>query len=209
VNVFEYMNQNRGEVLELTLQHLGMVAVALLLAVLIGIPLGIMLTRRRSLQQWVLGAANVIQTVPSLALFGFLIPVPLLGVGPRTAIVALTLYALLPIIRNTYVGIAQVEPAVIEVARGMGMTGGQILWLVEVPLSLPVILAGIRVATVIAIGTATIAAAIGAGGLGEYIYRGVAGPKNYLLLAGALPAALMAVIADASLGWAEHRLRSR
>ena len=209
MNVFEYMNQNRGEVLELTLQHLGMVAVALLLAVLIGIPLGIMLTRRRSLQQWVLGAANVIQTVPSLALFGFLIPVPLLGVGPRTAIVALTLYALLPIIRNTYVGIAQVEPAVIEVARGMGMTGGQILWLVEVPLSLPVILAGIRVATVIAIGTATIAAAIGAGGLGEYIYRGVAGPKNYLLLAGALPAALMAVIADASLGWAEHRLRSR
>jgi len=209
VNVFEYMNQNRGEVLELTLQHLGMVAMALLLAVLIGIPLGILLTRRRSLRQWVLGAANVIQTVPSLALFGFLIPVPLLGVSPRTAIVALTLYALLPIIRNTYVGIAQVEPAVIEVARGMGMTGGQILWLVEVPLSLPVILAGIRLATVIAIGTATIAAAIGAGGLGEYIYRGVAGPKNYLLLAGALPAALMAVIADASLGWAEHRLRSR
>ncbi len=209
MNVFEYMNQNRGEVLELTLQHLGMVAVALLLAVLIGIPLGILLTRRQSLRQWVLGAANVIQTVPSLALFGFLIPVPLLGVGPRTAIVALTLYALLPIIRNTYVGIAQVEPAVIEAARGMGMTGGQILWLIEVPLSLPVILAGIRVATVIAIGTATIAAAIGAGGLGEYIYRGVAGPKNYLLLAGALPAALMAVVADAGLGWAEHRLRSR
>jgi len=209
VNVFEYMNQNRGEVLELTLQHLGMVAVALLLAVLIGIPLGIVLTRRQSLRQWVLGAANVIQTVPSLALFGFLIPVPLLGVGPRTAIVALTLYALLPIIRNTYVGIAQVEPAVIEAARGMGMAGGQILWLIEVPLSLPVILAGIRVATVIAIGTATIAAAIGAGGLGEYIYRGVAGPKNYLLLAGALPAALMAVVADAGLGWAEHRLRSR
>lgn len=209
MNVFEYMNQNRGEVLELTLQHLGMVAVALLLAVLIGIPLGIVLTRRQSLRQWVLGAANVIQTVPSLALFGFLIPVPLLGVGPRTAIVALTLYALLPIIRNTYVGIAQVEPAVIEAARGMGMAGGQILWLIEVPLSLPVILAGIRVATVIAIGTATIAAAIGAGGLGEYIYRGVAGPKNYLLLAGALPAALMAVVADAGLGWAEHRLRSR
>jgi len=186
-----------------------MVAVALLLAVLIGIQLGIVLTRRQSLRQWVLGAANVIQTVPSLALFGFLIPVPLLGVGPRTAIVALTLYALLPIIRNTYVGIAQVEPAVIEAARGMGMAGGQILWLIEVPLSLPVILAGIRVATVIAIGTATIAAAIGAGGLGEYIYRGVAGPKNYLLLAGALPAALMAVVADAGLGWAEHRLRSR
>jgi len=209
VNVFDYMIRNRGEVLELTLQHLGMVAVAMALAVLIGIPLGILLTRRRGLSQWVLGAANVIQTVPSLALFGFLIPVPLLGVGPRTAIVALTLYALLPVIRNTYVGISQVDPAVVEAARGMGMTGGQMLWLVQVPLSLPVILAGIRVATVIAIGTATIAAAIGAGGLGEYIYRGVAGPKNYLLLAGAIPAALMAVVADASLGWAEQRLRSR
>ncbi len=209
MNVFDYMIRNRGEVLELTLQHLGMVAVAMVLAVLIGIPLGILLTRRRGLSQWVLGAANVIQTVPSLALFGFLIPVPLLGVGPRTAIVALTLYALLPVIRNTYVGISQVDPAVVEAARGMGMTGGQMLWLVQVPLSLPVILAGIRVATVIAIGTATIAAAIGAGGLGEYIYRGVAGPKNYLLLAGAIPAALMAVVADASLGWAEQRLRSR
>ena len=209
MNVFDYMIRNRGEVLELTLQHLGMVAVAMALAVLIGIPLGILLTRRRGLSQWVLGAANIIQTVPSLALFGFLIPVPLLGVGPRTAIVALTLYALLPVIRNTYVGISQVDPAVVEAARGMGMTGGQMLWLVQVPLSLPVILAGIRVATVIAIGTATIAAAIGAGGLGEYIYRGVAGPKNYLLLAGAIPAALMAVVADASLGWAEQRLRSR
>jgi len=209
VNVFDYMIRNRGEVLELTLQHLGMVAVAMALAVLIGIPLGILLTRRRGMSQWVLGAANVIQTVPSLALFGFLIPMPLLGVGPRTAIVALTLYALLPVIRNTYVGISQVDPAVLEAARGMGMTGGQMLWLVQVPLSLPVILAGIRVATVIAIGTATIAAAIGAGGLGEYIYRGVAGPKNYLLLAGAIPAALMAVVADASLGWAEQRLRSR
>ena len=209
MNVFDYMIRNRGEVLELTLQHLGMVAVAMVLAVLIGIPLGILLTRRRGMSQWVLGAANVIQTVPSLALFGFLIPVPLLGVGPRTAIVALTLYALLPVIRNTYVGISQVDPAVVEAARGMGMTGGQMLWLVQVPLSLPVILAGIRVATVIAIGTATIAAAIGAGGLGEYIYRGVAGPKNYLLLAGAIPAALMAVVADASLGWAEQRLRSR
>ncbi|HLE37276.1 MAG TPA: ABC transporter permease [Candidatus Acidoferrales bacterium] len=209
MNVFDYMIRNRGEVLELTLQHLGMVTVAMALAVLIGIPLGILLTRRRGMSQWVLGAANVIQTVPSLALFGFLIPVPLLGVGPRTAIVALTLYALLPVIRNTYVGISQVDPAVVEAARGMGMTGGQMLWLVQVPLSLPVILAGIRVATVIAIGTATIAAAIGAGGLGEYIYRGVAGPKNYLLLAGAIPAALMAVVADASLGWAEQRLRSR
>ena len=209
MNVFEYMVRNRGEVLELTLQHLGMVAVAMALAVLIGIPLGVVLTRRRGLRQWVLGAANVIQTVPSLALFGFLIPVPLLGVGPRTAIVALTFYALLPVIRNTYVGISEVDPAIVEAARGMGMTEGQMLRLVQIPLSMPVILAGIRVATVIAIGTATIAAAIGAGGLGEYIYRGVAGPKNYLLLAGAIPAALMAVVADAGLGWAEHRLRSR
>src|SRR3970282_2043664 len=130
------MIRNRGEVRELTLQHLGMVAVAMALAVLIGIPLGILLTRRRGMSQWVLGAANVIQTVPSLALFGFLIPVPLLGVGPRTAIVALTLYALLPVIRNTYVGISQVDPAVVEAARGMGMTGGQMLWLGQGALSL-------------------------------------------------------------------------
>jgi len=210
VNVFDFMIRNRAEVLQLTLEHLALVAIAMALAVVIGVPLGVALTRRRALERWVLGAANVIQTVPSLALFGFLIPVPLIGgIGGRTAVVALTLYALLPIIRNTYVGITGVDPAVIEAARGMGMTDGQLLWQVEIPLSLGVILAGIRVATVICVGVATIAAAIGAGGLGMYIFRGVAMVNNQVILAGAIPAAVLAVLADVSLGWAERRLTAR
>jgi len=210
VNVFDFMIRNRAEVLQLTLEHLTLVAIAMTLAVVIGVPLGVALTRRQALERWVLGAANVIQTVPSLALFGFLIPVPLIGgIGGRTAVVALTLYALLPIIRNTYVGITGVDPAVIEAARGMGMTDGQLLWQVEIPLSLGVILAGIRVATVICVGVATIAAAIGAGGLGMYIFRGVAMVNNQVILAGAIPAAVLAVLADVSLGWAERRLTAR
>jgi osmoprotectant transport system permease protein len=207
VGVFEFMIQNREEVFRLTLEHLALVAVAMLIAVLIGVPLGIVLARRAALRHWVLGAANVVQTVPSLALFGFLIPVPLIGgIGSRTAIVALALYALLPIIRNTYIGISGVDPAVMEAARGMGMTARQTLWQVQMPLATGVILAGIRVATVIAVGVATIAAAIGAGGLGMYIFRGVAMVSNPVILAGAIPAALLAVLADVSLGWAERRL---
>ncbi len=207
MGVFEFMIQNRGEVFRLTLEHLALVAVAMLIAVLIGVPLGIVLARRAALRHWVLGAANVVQTVPSLALFGFLIPVPLIGgIGSRTAIVALALYALLPIIRNTYIGISGVDPAVMEAARGMGMTARQTLWQVQMPLATGVILAGIRVATVIAVGVATIAAAIGAGGLGMYIFRGVAMVSNPVILAGAIPAALLAVLADVSLGWAERRL---
>jgi len=210
VNVFDFMIRNRAEVFQLTLQHLALVAIAMAFAVLIGVPLGIALPRHRALRQWVLGAANVIQTVPSLALFGFLIPVPLIGgIGGRTAIVALALYALLPIIRNTYVGIAGVDRAVIEAARGMGMTNRQMLWQVQIPLSMGVILAGIRVATVISVGVATIAAAIGAGGLGTYIFRGVAMVDNQVILAGAVPAAVLAVLADLSLGWAERRLAAR
>jgi len=150
------------------------------------------------------------QTVPSLALFGFLIPVPFIGgIGRRTAIVALVLYALLPILRNTYAGITGVDPAVIEAARGMGMTPRQLLWQVELPLSSSVILAGLRVATVITIGVATIAAAIGAGGLGTFIFRGVSMVNDQVILAGAIPAALLAILADASLGWAERRLAAR
>ncbi len=207
MGVFEFMIQNREEVFRLTLEHLALVAVAMLIAVLIGVPLGIVLARRAALRHWVLGAANVVQTVPSLALFGFLIPVPLIGgIGSRTAIVALALYALLPIIRNTYIGISGVDPAVMEAARGMGMTARQTLWQVQMPLATGVILAGIRVATVIAVGVATIAAAIGAGGLGMYIFRGVAMVSNPVILAGAIPAALLAVLADVSLGWAERRL---
>ena len=207
MNVFDFILRNRTEVLQLTLEHLGLVAVAMAFAVLLGVPLGIVLTRRRALRQWVLGAANVIQTVPSLALFGFLMPVPFIGgIGARTAIVALSLYALLPILRNTFVGISGVDRAVVEAARGMGMTGRQMLWQVEIPLSLGVILAGIRVATVICVGVATIAAAIGAGGLGTYIFRGVAMVDNHVILAGAIPAAVLAVLADLTLGWAERRL---
>jgi osmoprotectant transport system permease protein len=155
----------------------------------------------------VLGFANIMQTVPSLALFGFLIPVPFLGgIGATTAIVALTLYALLPILRNTYEGLASVDPAVVEAARAMGMTPRQMLWEVELPLSLPVILAGVRVATVISIGVATIAAAIGAGGLGVFIFRGVAMVSNSVILAGAIPAALLAIAADLFFSWIERRL---
>lgn len=210
MHIFDYILRNPAEVLQFTLEHLALVAIAMALAVAIGIPLGIALTRHRALHRPILGAANIIQTVPSLALFGFLIPVPLVGgIGSRTAIVALTLYALLPIIRNTYAGISGVDPAVVEAARGMGMTDRQMLWQVEMPLSLGVILAGVRVATVISVGVATIAAAIGAGGLGMYIFRGVAMVNNQVILAGAIPAALLAVLADVSLSWAERRLASR
>jgi osmoprotectant transport system permease protein len=210
MSVFDFMIRNRNEVLELTLQHLLLVGTAMFLAVLIGVPLGILVTRKSVLRRWVLGAANVVQTVPSLALFGFLIPVPIIGgIGGRTAIVALTLYALLPILRNTYTGITGVDPAVLEAARGMGMTSGQMLRRVELPLAMGVILAGIRVATVISIGVGTIAAAIGAGGLGDFIFRGVAMVNNQVILAGAIPAAVLALLADVSLGWAEKRLTPR
>jgi len=207
MNVFQFIVQNHGEVLELTLEHLWMVVASTLLAVLIGIPLGILITRRPGWNKPVLGSANVIQTIPSLALFGFLLPVPWLGArSERLAILALTLYALLPLIRNTYAGIKGVDPAVVEAVRGMGMTDRQLLFRVELPLALGVIIAGVRVATVISVGVATIAAAIGAGGLGEYIFRGLAMVNNQLILAGAIPAAALALLADVSLGWLERRL---
>lgn len=210
MDVFDFMIRNRAEVFNLTLEHLTLVAVSMLLAAIIAIPLGVALTRREALRRWALGGANVIQTIPSLALFGFLIPLPLLGgIGNRTAIVALTLYALLPILRNTYTGIMGVDRAVVEAARGMGMTERQMLWQVQLPLSVGVILAGVRVATVISVGIATIAAAIGAGGLGTYIFRGVAMVNNQVILAGAIPAAALALVADASLGVLEKRLGTR
>ena len=207
MNLLDFFVQQRGEIMLRTLEHLWMVIAAISLAVIIGMPLGVALVRRQSLRRWVLGVANVIQTVPSLALFGFLIPVPIFGgVGSTTAIVALTLYALLPILRNTYAGISGVDPAVIESARAMGMTSRQVLWQVQLPLSMGVLMAGVRVATVITIGVATIAAAIGAGGLGVFIFRGVAMASNSVILAGALPAALLALAADLILGSLEHRL---
>jgi osmoprotectant transport system permease protein len=196
-----------GDILDLTLEHLFLVSVAMGIASALAIPAGILLTRRTFLQRWVLGFANVMQTVPSLALFGFLIPLPFLGgIGQHTAIVALVLYALLPILRNTLTGILSVDPAVRESAIAMGMTGRQLLWEVEIPLATRTILAGLRIATVTTIGTATIAAAIGGGGLGVFIFRGLASVDTTLLLAGAVPAALIAVAADRGLEWVEQKL---
>jgi osmoprotectant transport system permease protein len=207
MSFWQFMFTNRAEVLQLTLEHLWMVGCSIFLAVLIGIPLGILITRWPRLNKPVLGSANIIQTIPSLALFGFLLPAPWIGArADRLAILALTLYALLPLIRNTYVGIRGVDRSVIEAGRGMGMSGFQLLWQVEMPLALGVIIAGVRVATVISVGLATIAAAIGAGGLGEYIFRGLATVNNQVILAGAIPAAIMALLADVSLGWLEKRL---
>ncbi len=207
MNVLQFIMQNRMEVLDLTTEHLWLVGASITLAVLIGIPLGVAITRWPVLSKPVLGGANIIQTVPSLALFGFLLPAPWIGArADRIAILALMLYALLPLIRNTYTGIKGVDPAVVEAGRGMGMTDRQLLWQVELPLALSVIIAGIRVATVLSIGLATIAAAIGAGGLGEFIFRGLAMVNNQVILAGAIPAAALAILADTSLGWLEKRL---
>jgi osmoprotectant transport system permease protein len=207
MSLWHFFLENHTEVLELTLEHLWMVGWSILFAVLIGIPLGILIARWPILNKPVLGSANIIQTIPSLALFGFLLPAPWIGArADRLAILALTLYALLPLIRNTYVGIKGVDRSVIEAGRGMGMTDSQLLWQVELPLALGVIIAGVRVATVISVGLATIAAAIGAGGLGEYIFRGLAMVNNQVILAGAIPAAIMALLADVSLGWLEKRL---
>jgi len=188
----------------LLVQHIGLVAISTSIAALIGLPLGVLVARRPAWRRPVLGLANVFQTIPSLALFGLLIPV--FGIGAWTAITALVVYALLPIVRNTYAGIAGVDPAVREAGRGMGMTDGELLRLVELPLAAGVILAGVRIATVVSVGIATIAAAIGAGGLGVYIFRGVATVDNTLILAGAVPAALLALLADALLGFVERRL---
>lgn len=196
------------EILQHTLEHLFLVGVAISIAIIIGIPLGIFITRKTNLRQPILGVANVLQTIPSLALFGLLIPVPIIGgIGVVPAIVALTLYSLLPIIRNTYTGITGVDVAIKEAGRGMGMTDRQLLLQVEIPLAMAVILSGVRVATVIAIGIATIAAAIGAGGLGVFIFRGIAVVNNQLILAGAVPAAAIALFADFLIGWLEQKLK--
>jgi osmoprotectant transport system permease protein len=208
MNFFHFLWQNHEQVLELTLEHLWLVGISTLLAVLVGIPLGILSAHRPFWNKPVLGTANIIQTIPSLALFGFLLPVPWLGDrADRLAILALTLYALLPVIRNTYTGIRGVDPAVVEAGRGMGLTGSQLLLQVELPLALSVILSGVRVAVVVSVGLATIAAAIGAGGLGEFIFRGLAMVNNQLILAGAIPAAVLALSADFGLGWLGRRLR--
>ena len=215
MTLFEFFAQNRREFVELVVEHLFLVIMSTGVAVLIGVPLGILLTRRPGLSKPILGFANIMQTVPSLALFGFLIPLNIYlfefkivgGIGARTAIVALVLYSLLPIIRNTFTGISNVDPAIRDAGRGMGMTDRQLLFQVELPLALGVILAGVRVATVICVGTATIAAAIDAGGLGRYIFRGLRANDNILILAGAVPAALIALGADLLLGYFEKAMQ--
>jgi osmoprotectant transport system permease protein len=208
MNGLGFFSQHGGEILQGTLEHVWLVAATMAIAIAIGIPLGILVARRPWLSKPILGSANIAETIPSLALLGFLLPVPWLGDrADRIAITALTLYALLPIIRNTAAGITGVDPAVREAARGMGMTPRQILFQVELPLSLSTVLAGVRVATVLTIGVATIAAAVGAGGLGEFIFRGLALVNNQLILAGAIPAAVLALAADFLLSVLERRLQ--
>lgn len=205
-----FLRLHLHELLRLTFEHLWLTGSAMLFAMLIAIPTGIWLTRHPRWAKPVLGIANVVQTIPSLALFGLLLPVPWLGEqAARLAILALTGYALLPILRNTYVGIQGIDPALIDVSNALGMSNWQRLIKVELPLSASVLLAGLRTATVTCVGVATIAAAIGAGGLGEFIFRGVASVDNRFVLLGAIPSALLALVADALLGWLEHRMDVR
>jgi osmoprotectant transport system permease protein len=208
VSPWQFFVGHQAEILEATASHLALVLISMVIAIAIALPLGMLIVQRPTLRNVALGVASVFQTIPSLALFGFLIPIPFIGgIGRRTAIVALVLYAILPILRNTYVGLTGIDPAVLQAAEAMGMTNTQILWRVRLPLALPVILAGIRTATVITIGVATIAAAIGAGGLGTFIFRGVAMVSDAVILAGAIPAALLAILADVLLARLERRLK--
>jgi osmoprotectant transport system permease protein len=208
MNVYTFFSTHGAEIFSTTLQHLELVAIAMVIAVAVAVPLGILVVERPGLRTVAMGVASVFQTIPSLALFGFLIPIPYIGgIGTRTAVVALVLYALLPILRNTYVGLTEIDPAVLEAATAMGMTPWQAMWRVRLPLALSFILAGIRTATVITIGVATIAAAIGAGGLGTFIFRGVAMVSDAVILAGAIPAAVLALLADGLLALVEKRLR--
>src|SRR5271165_3057420 len=200
-----FLSQYGGQIFQLTLEHLWLTGAAMLFATGISIPVGVWLTRAPRLAEPVIAVANILQTIPSLALFGLLLPLPWLGErAARIAIVALTAYALLPILRNTYTGIRGIDPAVVEVAHALGLTGSQRLFKVELPLAASFILAGLRTATVTCVGIATIAAAVGAGGLGELIFRGVASVDNRLVLAGAVPAALLALAADGALGLLER-----
>jgi osmoprotectant transport system permease protein len=211
MSLFQFWSTHRSELGVLLEQHIVLVIVSTTAAVVVGIPAAIFAERQPRVGRFILGFANVAQTLPSLALLGFLLPLPFIGgIGPRTALVALSIYGLLPIVRATLTGIQGIDPAVTEAGIAMGMTPRQLLMLVQLPLALPSIIAGIRVATVIGVGTATIAAAIGAGGLGEYIFRGLSMVDSTTILAGAVPAAALAVAADSSLAWLERRMvRSR
>lgn len=204
---FSFLANNWSEVSLKIREHFALVLISITIATSIGVPLGIAATKWPRLRTPVIGAANIVQTIPSLAMFGFLIPMPFIGgIGPRTAIIALVLYALLPIVRNTYAGIETIPDALKEAALGMGMTGRQLLWFVELPLALPILLAGIRVAAVTCVGVATIASLIGAGGLGDFIFRGVSTLDSTVILAGAVPAAVMALLLDGGLHLLEKKL---
>lgn len=203
---FSFLADNSSEVSLKIREHLALVLLSITIATAIAVPLGIAATRWPRLRTPVIGTANILQTIPSLAMFGFLIPMPFIGgIGPRTAIIALVVYALLPIVRNTYAGIESVPEGLKEAALGMGMTGRQLLWFVELPLALPILLAGIRVAIVTCVGVATIASLIGAGGLGDFIFRGVSTVDSTVILAGAVPAAVMALLLDGGLHMLEKK----
>lgn len=204
MTLINYFINNASDILSLVIEHLQITGTAVLVAILIGVPLGILINYYTVIADPILGIASVLQTVPSIAFFGLLIP--LTGIGQRTAILVLFLYALLPIIKNTYTGVNEVSESMVDAGRGMGLTDFEILRLVELPQALPVIMAGIRVATVINIGTTTIAAYIGGGGLGELIFTGISMNRNEMILAGAIPAAILAVLADRLLGYVEKRL---
>ena len=208
MNLWTFFANHHGEILAAIRQHLVLVGLSMAIAIAIAVPLGVLIVAHPRLRTLALGLANIFQTIPSLALFGFLIPIPFLGgIGTRTAVIALVLYALLPILRNTYVGLTGIDPAILEAAEAIGMTQSQLMLRVRLPLATSYILAGVRTATVITIGIATIAAAIGAGGLGTFIFRGVAMVSNIVILAGAIPAAVLALLADYLLGILERKLR--
>ncbi len=204
-----FLWSRQSDTLGYLLEHLSLTAIAVSLAILLSVPLGILLTRSEPVAAPVIGAIGVIQTIPSLALLAFMIPLPFLGLGARSAITALFLYALLPIVRNTYTGIREVDAELLDAGRGMGLSPGQILFRVELPLAMRTIMAGVRTSTVISIGVATLAAFIGAGGLGDPIVTGLQLNDTYLILSGALPAALLAIVVDFLLGRVEHRLIPR
>lgn len=204
MDLIQFMLSRSDEIFGALLQHMKITGIAVGIAVLIGVPIGIWIAKNRKIADLVLGVANIMQTIPSLALFGLIIPI--LGVGFTPSVFVLFLYALMPVIKNTYIGITTVDPAVIEAGRGMGMTRTQILRMIEVPLSLPMIMGGIRISTVINIGTATIAALIGAGGLGDFIFRGISMADNMMILTGAIPTALLALLVDALLNFVELRI---
>jgi osmoprotectant transport system permease protein len=208
MTLLDFWRSHAAELGMLLRQHLVLVLLSTAVAVAIGVPAGIVAARRPTLGRAILGFSSIAQTIPSLALLGFLLPLPFIGgIGPRTALLALILYALLPIVRTTLTGLTTIDRSIIEAGVAMGMTGRQLLTIVELPLALPQIVAGIRVAAVIGVGTATIAAAIGAGGLGEYIFRGLAMVDTTIILAGAIPAAVLALLVDGALALAERRLR--